>query len=489
MPVWLISFADAWRIHCKSAKFALNLWARQVFAACSFATALSCGAITVLVATVPALHFAYRSSTLHAVLETASSLVALLAAFLVVGRVRRRARLNELLLTLALALLALSNLSFGLLAAFLGDGPRGVAAWSGQICTALGALILAASSLVPRRRLHRPRRDGAIGSAALLAIVALTVVVVVVLRHQLPSDVQIIEATSNSWPDLGAPASLLALHALTSLGFATASVGFLRRAERRGDEFFAWLAVASLLAAASRVNYFLFPSRYTAWLYTGDALRLVFYLVLLVASMREIGSYWRSMAKAAVLEERRRIARNLHDGVAQEIAYIARNLRSLPPHDAEDQERLERLQRATERAERESRQALAALSVPADEPLEVVIARAAAAVAERFGADVELDLVSGARVSPGRAESLVRIACEAVANAARHSGTQHIGLSLEHAHDGLCLRVRDAGCGFDPTATTDGFGLTSMRERARAAGGSLRVESAPGHGTTVEVAV
>jgi signal transduction histidine kinase len=447
------------------------------------------GALTLLVATVPALRFAYRSVTVHAVFETASSLVAVLAAFLVVGRLRRHACLNELLLTFALALLALSTLSFGLLAAFLGGGPRSVAAWSGQTCSTLGALTLAASSLAPRRRLHRARRDGAIGSAGVLLIVALTVVIVAVLREDLPSDVRITGPTSGSWPDLSAPAALLALHALSAVGFATASIGFLRRAERRGDEFFAWLAVASLLAAASRVNYLLFPSRFTAWVYTGDALRLLFYLVLLVASMREIGSYWRSMAEAAVLEERRRIARNLHDGVAQEIAYIARNLRSLPPRDAEDQERLERLQRATDRAERESRQALAALSVSADEPLEVVIARAAAAVAERFGADLELDLVSGVRVSPGRAESLVRIACEAVANAARHSGAHHIGLTLEHAQGGLRLRVRDAGCGFDPSEATDGFGLVSMRERARAAGGRLRVESAPGRGTTVEAAV
>jgi signal transduction histidine kinase len=124
-----------------------------------------------------------------------------------------------------------------------------------------------------------------------------------------------------------------------------------------------------------------------------------------------------------------------------------------------------------------------------DEPLDVVLARAVTDVADRFGAEVELDLASGALASPARTESLLRIACEAVTNAARHSGASRVVVSLHRTGDGLRLRVQDAGCGFDSTAPTRGFGLISMRERARSVGGRLSVASTPGRGTTVEVAM
>jgi signal transduction histidine kinase len=190
-----------------------------------------------------------------------------------------------------------------------------------------------------------------------------------------------------------------------------------------------------------------------------------------------------------VLEERRRIAHDLHDGVAQELAFIDRNLRALAPLTGDQSDRLARLRRAVERAELESRKALAALSEPSDAPLHVLLARAVTDIAQRFGVEVDLDLESGACVSAARTEALLRIACEAVANAARHSGAQRIELSLRRAESGVRLRVRDAGRGFDPAASIGGFGLVSMRDRARASGGRLRVESTPGQGTMVEVAL
>ena len=108
-----------------------------------------------------------------------------------------------------------------------------------------------------------------------------------------------------------------------------ATAGFLRRSRRLGDEFFGWLAVAGVLAAASHVNYLLYPAINSPSLYAGDLFRFAFYAVLLVGSMREIWSYWHALSRAAVLEERQRIACDLHDGVAQELAYLARNLYAL----------------------------------------------------------------------------------------------------------------------------------------------------------------
>jgi signal transduction histidine kinase len=83
----------------------------------------------------------------------------------------------------------------------------------------------------------------------------------------------------------------------------------------------------------------------------------------------------------------------------------------------------------------------------------------------------------------------VRIACEAVANAARHSGADRVNLGLERDGSGVRLWVSDEGHGFDPADPGGGFGLTSMRERAHSVGAQLVVSSVPGHGSQVEVAL
>ncbi len=85
-------------------------------------------------------------------------------------------------------------------------------------------------------------------------------------------------------------------------------------------------------------------------------------------------------------------------------------------------------------------------------------------------------------------EALLRIACEAVTNAARHGRSDVVRVELSAGRP-LRMRISDAGVGFDPDAAPGPghFGLTSMRERASALGGRLSVASAPGRGTEVEV--
>jgi two-component system sensor histidine kinase UhpB len=84
-------------------------------------------------------------------------------------------------------------------------------------------------------------------------------------------------------------------------------------------------------------------------------------------------------------------------------------------------------------------------------------------------------------------DALRRITREATINAARHGRATRIRVSLDANGSGLRLCVEDNGTGFDPEAPSDGFGLTSMRERALRVGGELMLQSTPGRGTTVEV--
>jgi len=200
-----------------------------------------------------------------------------------------------------------------------------------------------------------------------------------------------------------------------------------------------------------------------------------------------VSSYWHVRLSKAVLEERQRIARGLHDGPAQELAYLMRHLTALD--GVADGDTLDRLRWAVERAQLESWRAINTLAAPGGQALEIALVESAREVAERSGIELELDIVPGIRLSPARTEALVRIACEAVANAARHGGADRARVSLERDGSRVRMRVSDSGRGFNASAAAGGFGLSSMRERARSVGGEVRISSAPGRGCEVEVAL
>jgi signal transduction histidine kinase len=181
------------------------------------------------------------------------------------------------------------------------------------------------------------------------------------------------------------------------------------------------------------------------------------------------------------------MARDLHDGLAQELAYISRHIDLL--NGEAESGTVRRLKLALQRAQLESRRAINALAATGNQPLEVALADAAEEIAERYRINLDLELASGVRLSPTRSEALVRIACEAVTNAARHSGAREVTLCLERDGSLTRLRVSDKGRGFDTAVPGSGFGLVAMRERARSVGAELRIDSAAGRGSEVEVAV
>ncbi len=452
------------------------------------ATAILAVIATVLVTVLPELHFAYRQHELHVGLESAAALIGLLASYLLFGRFQRRRRLDDLALFIALTLFALSNLFFAALPAMVFDvGSTKFSTWAALSGRFLGAAALAAGAFVPARRLHLSRHATAVTLLSPVALLGTTAIVVAVLLSTLPSGVETeLSVEASGRPRLVGHPTVLAVQLVVGALFAAAAVGFTRRSDRERDTFVAWLALASVLGAVARINYFLYPSLYTEWIYTGDAFRFLFYVVVLGAALREISSYWKAVSTAAVLEERRRIARDLHDGVAQELAFVGRNLKRL---DRENPY-VKRAFAGIERGLDDARRAIAALAEPVEEPLDVVLARAAREVAAREGTEVALALARNVDAPPQTCEALVRIVSEAITNAARHGQADLVLVELENGKR-LCLRVRDSGTGFDPRQTQSerprGFGLRTMRERATALGGELRISTAQGRGTEVEV--
>jgi signal transduction histidine kinase len=405
------------------------------------------------------------------------------------ARFLRSRQLQDLALVLALIELSATNLFMSAVPSAFGELTSPFVAWAPFWGRLVGAILFALSVAVPNREVPNPRRAAWLTVFGGLALTGLIAIVVAVFAPHWgdPMAGRIPPARSES-PHLTSDTLQLILLALTFALYVIATIGFVRRAEETGDELLAWFAFASPFAAAAAVNYFLFPSLYPGWVYTADIFRFGFYMMLAVGAAREIAAWQKQLAEAAASGERRRIARDLHDGLAQELAFIVGQTRSLVEQSGEHGP-FANIAAAAERALDESRTAIAALSRNVDEPLDVALAQAAEDVAARTGAHIRFDLAPGIRVPPDLREDLARIVREAVSNAARHGEANNVTVALSNT-DAIRVSVTDDGKGFDLGAPRRrGFGLTSMRERAEARGATVEVRSRPGEGTEVEVVV
>jgi signal transduction histidine kinase len=438
--------------------------------------------ITVLFCTLPFLAFAYRSVSTHVAIETAAALIAALAAFLVFLRFWQSGRMGDLLLVCALLVLASSNLLRSVVPGLVAAGSRlTFTTWAALLTSVAGASLFLAASVSGGRTVQRRANAALRALAACAGLIA--VAVVAAARNHLPLPPQL-PPTDSAAPHPEQEPVLLALHAAGALLFAGAAVGFTRQAGRRGDALLHGVAAAAVLAAFARLHYLLFPSLYGSIVSSGDFFRLASYLVLLVGALREILLHWHGMIAAAVLEERRRIARDLHDGLAQELAFIVVESRTL----GRDERAVRPVAAAAERALDESRRAIAALTEPIDAPFATVLGDSVREIASRTGTALQLAVDEHPEPAPAVREQLLRIAREAVANAGRHARARTVTVSLLGGAAELCLRVSDDGIGFDPEARREGgFGLTSIAERADAIGARLQLVTKPGCGTTVEV--
>jgi len=449
--------------------------------------ASACLALTLLVNIVPPIDPTIGSRRFHVALETAASMVLVFVAAVLLGRFRLHRSLRTLLKFAALLILALENLISAVMTIALDRVALGFATWTFAASGLLGAGLLAFASLTPDRPVVRRGRALVITVTGSIACLVPIVAIPALLGDTLPGALETPPDTTEGLTLLREHPLLIAVEALTAACYGLAAVSFANLADERDDEFLKWLSIALVIAAASYLNYALFPSQFTELLYSGDLFFVLAILALLYGAVREISREEAARIRSAVLEERRRVARDLHDGVAQELAFIASQTRWFLRRP-EDTQPLGQIMDAVERALDESRGAIAALSRPIDEPLDLAVGHAALDIANRVGARLQLDLDEDIEVAPDWRDALLRISREAVANAVRHGQARTISLQLRDG-DGICLRITDDGEGFDLTAprSSQSFGLTSMRERTESLGGTFSISSAPGSGTTVEV--
>ena len=268
-----------------------------------------------------------------------------------------------------------------------------------------------------------------------------------------------------------------------------------------------WIAIGLVFAGFAELHWTLYPSAHPGQVSTGDLLRLACSISLLLGLASALRAGFRDLRRAnielvelrdseverAALEERTRLARELHDGLAQDLWLAKLRTGELAAMDGLPVEARRAAQDAVAAIDvglGEAREAVAALrsSAHADSGFCNLVRRTVEDYGDRFGIRVEFafDGEHTTHIAPRTQAEILRIAQEAMANVARHAGATVVGVRLAIKGDRITLRVVDNGRGFDVSAVgRDSFGLATMRERAALIGGRLRVASRSGAGTKV----
>ncbi|MGH7776224.1 MAG: PAS domain S-box protein [Candidatus Dormibacterales bacterium] len=200
------------------------------------------------------------------------------------------------------------------------------------------------------------------------------------------------------------------------------------------------------------------------------------------------------LQRLALVEDRERIGRELHDGAVQALFAVGMSLQAaeaLTP-DPNLRHRLDESVKQIDQVIQDLRNYIFGLrpGILADRELEQALRKLAADFEEEAGVTtvVDVDLRLSAELS-NHAGDLVQVASEALSNVARHAGAMTCRLTLHREDGSAVLEVEDDGRGFDPRAPSLGQGLRNFRERAAALGGEVSISSQAGEGTTVQVRI
>jgi signal transduction histidine kinase len=437
---------------------------------------LIAAALSLLAIAMPAARLRLDSPVGGAIVVTARGMAELFVAFLAGQRFGRTGSGVDFGTAVGLGVMGVADVAFSLGRATL--APNAVSTAAVLPYQAVGAALLVAAAFSPRRPLVRWARQRM--TIAGVGVVALGLFILQGFGLIPGADL----------PSRSEPVGIVLIRIAVCALLATAAAGFARRSEHRRDPLIRWLAAAAALAALAQLQRVAIPAPLTAAFTWMHALQLGAAAALLVGCVGEMRDYRRRLAEMAVADERRRIARDLHDGLAQEVAFIASQSNYLARQS--DDERLKLIAEAAQRALDDSRFVVGALTRTSGQPLGASLALQAQEFARRWGIKVQLALQDEVDVAPEEEHAILRIVAEALSNAARHADASTISIRLGD-HDGrLRVAVSDDGRGFDAEAETDaqrGFGLRSMRERAQRVGGDVWLESEPGSGTRVEIAI
>ena len=246
------------------------------------------------------------------------------------------------------------------------------------------------------------------------------------------------------------------------------------------------------------IGAFYLTDKTTAASFSGDDERLVQVLAAHAGVLIEHARLFEQSRELSVLDERNRLARELHDAITQSLFSLRLTIETAASLVASDPSgagrELERAASLVDALFGELRSLIFELRPPSLEPdgLAASVRKHLDVVGRAHGLAVEVTATGDGRLAEETERELFRILQEAVTNAVRHAGASRLSVVLAMGAERVTLIVTDDGKGFDPAARairSRRLGLTSMRERAQSLGGALTVDSAPGRGTTVRVDV
>ena len=416
-------------------------------------------------------------------LETLIALSAIFTARLLAANFQESGRLPDLMLLCALVAASLTDFVYCAVPA-LAAGVRPEAGGGARLCCSLiVSVAFAAAAFAPSKVIRFPGPRAI--SGAILAVAT------IVMLSQF-----IEQATGSHWnatlQDVGIEGAIQRPVALTVELVAAAllivsALAFLRRG-RRGEIRCGLLAAAAFMLAAARLQYLALPAVATDWITPREGLRMAAYALLLVSAYWEYVLRRRARALAAITSERERIARDLHDGLAQDLACIAAQGQRLgtelePGHP---------LMIAARNALATSRGVIADLSASTAPTTEAALGIIGDELRHRYGLQIAVRvettgaLAGGSDLDPVDREQVVRIAREAIVNAALHGAARRVDVVVIREARNLLMTVSDDGCGITD-AYGSGMGLRTMRARAAALGGRLSTRPRAGGGTELQL--
>jgi signal transduction histidine kinase len=275
----------------------------------------------------------------------------------------------------------------------------------------------------------------------------------------------------------------VALAALSLLALI-AAVGFALRYRSHREDLDSWLALGATLTLFAELHYVVTPDLSTDYVTQGDFLRVLAYGILLVG-------VWRAISFAefgrAVAEERARVAREIHDGLAQYLFAVSTHTSMLEAGVPLEQT-LPKLKEAATAAQEEARFAVLALSsASGNAPFDAALRRYLDVLTADGELAVELDVDPGIQLAPDEQIEVFRIVQEGLANVRKHAGAEQAEVWIGRSGTKRFVRIFDDGAGFEPSENGAGQGLKNMKVRAESIGGRLELASAPGGGTTLEL--
>ena len=413
------------------------------------------------------------NQALRASIETAVFLLALAGSALLIAHVRRTRRLRDLFLLASLVCATVTALVFDGLPAY-GYEPAVYGGGARLAMTMLMAAAFLGAAFCPDgRRVQKGRRWA---RRAAMAGVGLGAALDVVAGPVFTPGASGI-----------AQAAVVAVVVVAFGGFLVAACGFA--AWSRGDAVNAWLLAGSaLLLGGTQLHMVSDTPVPSDWVTATDAFRICAFALLLILSVRLYRASQAQVATDAIHAERLRIARDLHDGLAQDLAFIASHSERLSHSNGVEHP----LTVAARRALAASRGKIVDLQGSRAPTTEAALREVSAELSSRFAVDVSVnaDPFAGQEPVLDERSALVRIAREAIVNSVRHGGARKISVTLGAPSDGVLLRVSDDGCGFasaDRATAGTGLGLGMMHDRAAQIGAELQACARTGGGGQIEI--